>query len=94
MNGSQGDAPGGEAGVKELAKVLLWSLIVLLYALGGAGLYLRARYMRPSSESVPTSPPTPAVITAVSTVGTPTITLVVTPTPTLYPTITPRALSS
>jgi len=63
---------------KLLARIAFGLIIALLYALGGLGLYLRARYLEPA-----TTPP-PSVFS-----GEPTSAR---PSPTLYPTITPRPI--
>ena len=71
-----------------LAKVAAVVVLVVLYLLGGASLYLRQRYL-----AAPTQRPLPAA-TATAPALAPTsgpLTAPVEPTPTLYPTMTPSA---
>jgi hypothetical protein len=72
-----------------LARFSFWFVMLLLYALGGVSLYLRARYMRP--ESTPAAP-TPVVVVS------PTLAVVESatafPTATLLPTVTEELTSS
>jgi hypothetical protein len=82
---------------RALVRVLFWSLIATLYALGGVALYLRAQFGTREGEL----PPAPTVVvvtmqpTATHTLTpaptrTPTPYPTITPTPTLYPTLTPK----
>lgn len=65
-----------------LAKILVWTIIALLYLLGGASLYLRARYL-------------PAIPSQTTITNTPTQEPTVpTPTKTLYPSRTPKSDST
>lgn len=71
-----------------LAKALACVIIVVLYALGGASLYLRAQYLSSNGGAPdPTRAPaqTAAAMTTDNMTGTPSPSA----TPTLYPTITP-----
>jgi len=61
-----------------LAKVSVWTIIALLYILGGISLYLRAKYLMPNPS------PTPAQIITITPTKKPT------PTKTLYPSRTPK----
>ena len=87
--------PDGQRAVL-LLKILGITLIVLLYLLGGASLYLRHRYL----DVTPTPPATAPAAgpTAVDTPNQPTlegvITLTPTPQATLYPTRTPNPASA
>ncbi len=69
------------------AKVLFWVIIIVLYALGGIALYLRANYLQPKATT------TPAIIVTMpveTEVPQETVAPTITPstTPTLYPTRT------
>lgn len=75
-----------------LAKIAAVVVIIALYSLGAASLYLRQRYLgqpagqptvRPTQAITPTAPPTRVPQEAPATEHS--------PTPTLYPTITPSA---
>lgn len=79
-----------------LAKIAAVVVIIALYSLGAASLYLRQRYLgqpaglpagqptvRPTQAITPTAPPTRVPQEAPATKHS--------PTPTLYPTITPSA---
>jgi len=74
------------ARARVLANASAGVIIVLLYALGGLSLYLRAHYLKtpestPSSTVTATMPPTSEQVHTETTRS---------PTPTLYPTLTPR----
>jgi hypothetical protein len=80
-----------------LIKILGIALIILLYVLGGAGLYLRRHYLDVTPTATPAATAVPSAATAVpsaATAAAPTIEGVVTLTPTpqvtLYPTRTPH----
>lgn len=68
-----------------LAKAAACLIIILLYALGGASLYLRAHYLSSDETPLPVQmPPRTPVVTEDIAIGpSPSAT------PTLYPTITP-----
>jgi len=69
-----------------LAKVLACVILVLLYALGGASLWLRERYLKP----LPSPTVAPTVAASVETPGPAGGAPGATATPSLYPTITPN----
>lgn len=71
-----------------LAKASAGVIIVLLYALGGASLYLRSHYLQPTTNT-PRSQGAPVSLTQEPPSPTAPSTLAPTLTPSLYPTITP-----
>ena len=74
------DLPDAER-ARLLAWISVFAILFLLYALGGIGVYLRARYLAPTATQGTGQPPDvlPGEITAAP----------LTASPTLYPTITP-----
>ena len=78
-----------------LAKIAYVVIVLLLYALGGLSLYLRARYVveRPTqTEAAPTRPAAPGP--ADDAARTPTVPAPPVERPSLYPTITPQVTTT
>ena len=92
-DGSKRARAQGPSSVVTLARIGAVVILVILYALGGISLYVRAHVLRPPATATVSPTPRPAPSwTPLPTATAPRPTVRPSVTPTLYPTATPKAL--